>query len=466
MSHSRVVNNRRASLFPGSGAERVGIFLLLLFLLAAPVPWGGVTALGALAISLSAALLFGLSASLPDGRVGRLALVAWSLVGMGLLGALQLLPLPETLLARVSPASLETYHAAAEMLRVYGRSDALAPRVSIAPEETRAVLLLALAYAALLVGSTRLLRGRRTRRLFASVLLAGMILHVFYAAAKPTADGRLHGVFVNPNHLAAYLAIGLFVALGSVWAELLTGRDREYLSDEAATRFERRFLPLALRLLAVAALAIGIGLTQSRGAILATSAAAAVSLALGLLHTRVRRRRRRLAVGLALFLGIALAIAAATAGRGPLLRFYSADPQGLRADARGAIWASAIEAWRSHPILGSGLGTFREAFRSVQPREIEGQVEQAHNDFLQILVTGGVVGAALAVFAAAATLLLLLRAWWRQKHREESAVVLGGIGAVLFVLIHGIVEFDLSIPAIPATLAIVVGGAWAAGRAR
>jgi hypothetical protein len=37
---------------------------------------------------------------------------------------------------------------------------------------------------------------------------------------------------------------------------------------------------------------------------------------------------------------------------------------------------------------------------------------------------------------------------------------------VLFVVLHGIVEFDMSIPAIPATLAVVVGGAWAAGRAR
>jgi O-antigen ligase len=187
---------------------------------------------------------------------------------------------------------------------------------------------------------------------------------------------------------------------------------------------------------------------------------------MGLFHARVRSRRRRLAIAVVAVLLGGLALITATAGREPLARFVRSDPGELRADARLALWESSLDAWRRFPVFGSGLGTFREAFRSVQPREIEGQVEQAHNDFLQILVTGGVVGAALAALAFAATLWLLARAWWRQMHREESAFLLGGIGAVLFVILHGIVEFDMSIPAIPATLAVIVGGAWAAGRAR
>jgi O-antigen ligase len=399
-------------------------------------------------------------------RVGGLSIAVWSLLSIAFLGALQLLPLPEGLLSSLSPASLETYHAAGEILRLYQRQDALAPRISIAPEETRTVVVLALSYAALLVASCRLWRGRRRRRAFSAVLLGAMVLQVFFASARPTEDGRLHGFFVNPNHFAGYLAIGFFVAFGLLWAELLTGRDRTDAAAEATARFESRFLPLALRLLALAALAIGIGLTQSRGAILAGAATGGILIALGLLHPRVRRRRGRLAVALSLLLAAALSIIAATAGRGPLLRFYRSDPQGLRSDARAAIWETSLAAWRQFPIVGSGLGTFREAFRSVQPREIEGQVEQAHNDFLQILVTGGVIGAALAFLGLAASLLLLLRAWWRQLHREESAFLLGGIGALIFVILHGVVEFDMSIPAIPATLAVVVGGAWAAGRAR
>ena len=93
---------------------------------------------------------------------------------------------------------------------------------------------------------------------------------------------------------------------------------------------------------------------------------------------------------------------------------------------------------------------------------MSGLVDQAHDEFLQLLVTGGVVGAALGLVALVFGLRALLRAFFAQKHREERAWGLAGIGALVALLLHGISEFDLSIPAIPATLAACLGGAWAA----
>ena len=90
-------------------------------------------------------------------------------------------------------------------------------------------------------------------------------------------------------------------------------------------------------------------------------------------------------------------------------------------------------------------------------------IEHAHNDFLQILVTGGVVGAALGVALFGSLFVVFYRAWSRQIHREESALALAGLGALLSLTLHGLVEFNLSIPVIPATLSSVLGLAWAAG---
>lgn len=59
-------------------------------------------------------------------------------------------------------------------------------------------------------------------------------------------------------------------------------------------------------------------------------------------------------------------------------------------------------------------------------------------------------------------LALLLRAWMRQEHREESAFALAGTGVLISLMLHGLVEFNMSIPAIPATLALMLGVAWAA----
>src|SRR5262245_55254983 len=81
----------------------------------------------------------------------------------------------------------------------------------------------------------------------------------------------------------------------------------------------------------------------------------------------------------------------------PLLRVVEVASRDAGGITRPALWGTSLQAWREFPLFGSGLGTFREAFRRVQPRELSGLVEEAHSDCLQLLVTGGAVGAALGI---------------------------------------------------------------------
>src|SRR5262249_11358136 len=107
-----------------------------------------------------------------------------------------------------------------------------------------------------------------------------------------------------------------------------------------------------------------------------------------------------------------------------------------------------------------------ESFRRVQPRDLSGLVEQAHSDPLQLLVTGGILGEILGITVVASLLILLTRSWSRQKHRAEASLTAAGAGALLSLSLHGLVEYTMSIPAIPALLSCVLGAAWAAGRDR
>src|SRR4029077_18297664 len=139
-------------------------------------------------------------------------------------------------------------------------------------------------------------------------------------------------------------------------------------------------------------IAAGIALTESRGGILAAAVSTLALLAAALNQRRSRRPRRAVtAAALAVLIGTALAVG--LAGRGRFQRFLLTDPRDLGSTTRVAIWKTAWDAWREFPAARPGLGTFREAFRRVQPRELASVVEHAHDDFLEIAVTGGAVGA-------------------------------------------------------------------------
>jgi putative inorganic carbon (HCO3(-)) transporter len=445
------------------------LLLLAVFLVAVPFPYGGIVPSGMLSIELCAFSLLLLSL-LGQGRLDRLRgalLPVASMASLALLGVLQLLPLPAALVSLVSPTSARVYTDAATARALFGRP-APAPRISIAPTETADTILLTLAYLALFIAAVLLLRSRRRRRFFVAVFLAGAMAHAVVSivgrSAEPaTADSRLHGAFVNANHFAGYLEIALAVAFGVLWREVLYSRERGERIRRGRGRLEKRLMQLSWRVLLWGAFVAAIGLTKSRGGVLVVILMTPAMLSLALMHPRLRNGRLAGAIAGsgALAAGIGFVILAVR--QQPIIRFLSSDPRDPASDLRTTLWRLSLEAWKQFPLVGSGLGTFREAFRRIQPREFDYLVEFAHSDPLQLLVTGGLLGFLLGAAGAAGLIVVLLRRWSAEQRREEGAWLLAGIGALVSLGLHGLAEFNLSIPAIPATLACIAGLAWAAG---
>lgn len=455
--------------FAGSRLRRFAFGLLLAFVLAAPFPWGsvqpGITGTGK--ITLGAFLVALLAALSPDVRLrlGRARIPVAAVSAIAVLGFVQLLPLPAGLVRAVSPASAEAWSGAGKVLGAFGRP---APpfRISLMPWETAGVALLALAFVALFLAAAALLERRASRRLFGATVLASALVQVGVAIAGEDRALRLHGSFVNPNNFAGYLEIGLAFAFGLLWYRTRTGI-RELSEATGAEERSDRLLgllpPTALAVIVFGVIAAGIVVSQSRGGLLAACGGSLLLVALALqLRREVSRRSRVAFATLVVLVALGTAFAIAGAGSVAFLRFLMPDAADLGADYRILIWRDSIEAFRLFPWLGSGLGTFREALRRVQSPGVPGLVDQAHDEYLQLLVTGGLAGALLGLTALAFGVRALLSALRRQKHREESAFGLAGFGALAMLLLHGVAEFNFSIPAAPATLAACLGGAWAA----
>ena len=403
-------------------------------------------------------LALGLASRTPEDSVGTAMISVIALTGIALLGVLQLLPMSIDTLRGLSPMSSRVYEEANAVLRLFNRAN-VAPRISIAPNETKDTILLTLSYAALFTAGAILLNTRNRRRWIVLALFATASIHVLVSTTMVGASERLHGAFVNPNHFAGYLEIALAFAFGLIWAEVLTGRDRASGIRDRGERLEKRLLPFVWRVLLWGVIAAGIALTRSRGAVLAAMLTTVVLLAMAL----TRRRGERAAI-IAVAIALGIGFVAFTTGEASLLRFLGSDPRDVNTDTRVVMWRSSIDAWRLFPNFGAGLGAFKEAYRRVQPSEVAGLIEQAHNDFLQLLVTGGWIGALLGVTAFGAMFVVLFRGWVSQQHREESAFILAGVGALLSLTLHGIVEFNMSLPAIPATLAVMLGASTTAVR--
>jgi hypothetical protein len=112
--------------------------------------------------------------------------------------------------------------------------------------------------------------------------------------------------------------------------------------------------------------------------------------------------------------------------------------------------------WRDHTWLGVGPGHFDHRFRAYRPASVQLRPDHAHNEYLNTLADWGVVGAGL-VFGGLAALGLGVVKTWKYVRRSESdfrtsqsnkfAFVLGSTLALVAVLVHALVDFNLQIPA-------------------
>jgi O-antigen ligase len=290
----------------------------------------------------------------------------------------------------------------------------------------------ALAIVAIAAGS------RRYRRRWLAGAIVGSACLQILLGLRPWLAGevpRLRGAYANPDHLCILLEIAACVAFGGVFWALSTRRWADSKEMRAAGVLGAGAFLLALL--------SGIAFTGSRAGILAVSVGLAVQAVAWTQKSRWVPAALIGAVGLGSVSFLAWIGIGRSFGRLAATSWFE-----VVWGARSQVWLESLGLIGRFPITGSGLGTFESAFPLVQPASLEGfRWAKAHNDFLELMVTGGIVGFAVAAVGAIFLLTALVRRLRSAVRTDDRVALAVTTGCLAAVAVHEMFDFGLSLPA-------------------
>lgn len=373
-----------------------------------PMLMGGRHALGQLvlvALAFTVAVAWTLRQCLGREFQWRRSPAEWLLAaGLALL-LLQLFPVSESLLARISP------HTAAILPLWTSQADPAAalgvwPCVSLTPGATRAAVPLFLAYGLLILVTVQRIESiEHVERILRWIALSAFAMASFGLVQWATCNGcyfwfyehpfssatdSVKGSFTNRNHFAHFLALGLGPLI--VWiGSLRAGRPQPAPIGAWRAADPRNLSPM--RLLALGIVLFAGLMSLSRGGAIAIFVAAAVSIAA---CYRARTLGTRFVLGLA---AMALLTVAA-------LWIYGLDHVSDRLgdltsssldaldnhQGRRAIWAADLKASPDYWLLGAGVGSHAEIYPMTMDPPVEHEYTHAENGPIQLLLETGVTG--------------------------------------------------------------------------
>lgn len=321
-------------------------------------------------------------------------------------------------------------------LLLYGGSFALAYNLCRTPDRAQAAL-----YTVAAAGGAYALGG------FALYLLD---LDLIDSRVEGEDFASLSSTFPNRSHYAAYAGLGLVAGMALLFRDVTRripdgAERREMVRSVLETVLGARSWLTAICLGLAAALA----LTNSRGGLLS----AVFGLFLLFAAFAVTRRYRSMRVGMFAGLFAIMAIAASVTFGNSLDQRL--DLVSESTSVRERIFGVAIESIEESPLLGSGLGTFREMYLLHWPVGELRYFERAHNSYLELASDLGMPGAAVILLGLGLLWVLCMRGALRRRRNAVFPCI--AVAATGLVAVHSLYDFVLQIPAIAVTFSVLLG---------
>ena len=261
-------------------------------------------------------------------------------------------------------------------------------------------------------------------------------------------NARPFGPYVCRNHYAGLMEMILPLNLALLFV-YRPPRQFGTRREKIIGFFEDNDFPVFI-LLAVSAvlMALSVFMSLSRGGIFSLCLSILIFMLIIVWTGSPTRRSGKIRA--AVIFIIALALAVSWFGWDKLdQRFGDLDAEigAMSPESRLQVLKDGLSMCGDFPVFGAGFGSFRNVFpryHSVAPYHL---VDYAHNDYLQLLAEGGIVGLLLFVLFFVSLFRTSFRALRKRVEPYAVLVCLGAMTGIVAILCHSLIDFNLHINA-------------------
>jgi O-antigen ligase len=248
-----------------------------------------------------------------------------------------------------------------------------------------------------------------------------------YWIRQPRMGGWIYGPYVNHNHYAGLMEMLVPIPLVLALTHLTSTRNRALAAAAAAVMVGTIFI------------------SGSRGGMIAILAEL---IFLSVLLVK-QKRSLRTAVGVGLFLAILAGLLTWVGGVELGKRIATVGPSHneISNDVRAYINRDGFKMFLKKPVMGWGLGAFPVVYPQFRTFYTNFFVNEAHNDYLQLLVEMGLLGFATMLWLVVTTFRCALKKMGNWTSDMSGAVALASLLGLTGILVHSAVDFNLQIPA-------------------
>ena len=311
--------------------------------------------------------------------------------------------------------------------------------ISADPYQTRFFALQLLALTTFLALLYRYANTERRVRMLVYTVLAIAVVSAVFGILRQTTQQQIgfilpllrpkqgYAQFINKNHFAYLMEMAFGLGLGII---LGGGVKRDRVMIYVAALF-----PIWTALV----------LANSRGGVLAMITQIVIA---ALLFTRAQSVALRAVLLVVLLVGIVFGTL--WVGGDRLASNFEGASSEFTSDtlrqgaSRNEIWRATLKMFAAHPILGIGLGGYWIGITAYHDASGLMTPQEAHNDYLELLSSGGVIGFALGIWFVV-MVVKEARASFLSGGSYMRAVRFGAILGIAGVAAHSLVDFGLHI---------------------